>query len=86
MTTPTEYGTPIPEGTPSAGSAAQRQPSCYEGVTTADLVVIFRALGMAPGTFATGAVYGRVRAELDRRPREERDQAVFHADNALRRL
>jgi hypothetical protein len=59
--------------------AAGPQQSAYDTVSTADLTVLYRALMATPSTvidgFSSGAVLGRVRAELDRRPGAERDAA-----------
>ena len=71
----------IPAPTGSA-DPAELQHSSYAGVTTADLFVLYRAVLHLPGDkvslMASGAVLGRIRAEMDRRPYAER-QAVIEA-------
>jgi hypothetical protein len=50
-----------------APTSSGYQPSDFSGVTTADLVTLWVSLGKVPATLGVSAVYGRVRAELDRR-------------------
>jgi hypothetical protein len=61
--------------------ASTYQPSDYSGVTTADLVEIYKALVAQPATLQVSAVLGRVRGALDRRSYHQRTEA-FDAHNA----
>lgn len=65
--------------TTSSPSAAERQTSSYEGVSTADLVVLRRALDSIPVVLAVSAVGGRVAGEIGRRPRDEVDACLAAA-------
>lgn len=66
-----------PSGQPSA---ADKQQSSYAGVSTADLMVLYRTLVKSPANLSSGAVLMRVRLEFDRRPQKERQAAIDAAN------
>lgn len=76
---------PVP---PGAADPAGPQQSDYAAVSTADLVVLYRALRAVPGTavspMQSGAVLARVRAELGRRTQPDTDAVVEALAAALR--